>query len=226
MLQRIRNRKGFTLVELMIVVAIIGILAAIAIPAFLRSVKKSKTSEADGIMKKMAEGSKGYFTSEQRGSQGVANSGEPWHDTLRAGFPVTWDANVFPGGTAVGALNTWASGGGLAVGGCDDAPEGGTKFLPYSAGTATAVAPAEGTPLDATMNKFGIDFADPMYFAYSYENTGGGSTAGATVSARADFDDDTAQCHTVSQNIIVGDGAGAGGQEVAILPSVTASEFE
>jgi type IV pilus assembly protein PilA len=55
------TQKGFTLVELMIVVAIIGILAAIAIPNFIKFQAKSKQSEAKTNLKAVFTAEKSYF---------------------------------------------------------------------------------------------------------------------------------------------------------------------
>src|SRR4051794_19892162 len=67
-----KRQSGFTLVELMIVVAIIGILAAVATPAFSKYVKRSRTAEAVGHLNKMWAGSVTYYETDHTDSSGNA----------------------------------------------------------------------------------------------------------------------------------------------------------
>ena len=75
-----RKSQGFTLIELMIVVVIIGILAALAIPRYMMASSKSRQSEARAILKQIYVNQRTYWQ-QTLGTYympaGPANAGNP-----------------------------------------------------------------------------------------------------------------------------------------------------
>jgi len=145
MLSMLRGKKGFTLIELMIVVAIIGILAAIAIPNFLRFQAKSKQSEAKGNLG-------GIFTAQ------VAFQGE--HNFFGTFSEIAWK----PTGTArytywsgpIGAPRTnfdaWVASGHTADPATDNA-----GFIPAIAAPTAVAARSDNTFLNVAVGNIDTD---------------------------------------------------------------------
>jgi len=107
-LLNLRRREGFTLIELMIVVAIIGILAAIAIPNFLRFQLRSKAGEGKVNLAAIRSAEEGYFAEFGTYVAGTAS-------------PSAWTA-----GSPATQKTTWADAGGFDVMGW--APEGSVYY--------------------------------------------------------------------------------------------------
>ena len=77
---KLNRNRGFTLIELMIVVVIIGILAAIAIPNFMKFQAKSRTSEAKANLKGLFTAQKAY--AQEKTAYGTAFVGSGTTGTL------------------------------------------------------------------------------------------------------------------------------------------------
>ena len=136
---KLKGQKGFTLIELMIVVAIIGILAAIAIPNFLQYQLKSRQSEAKTNLQAIKT-SEVSFQAERGCYVGVAVEGVVAPVAGTKTIPFTWGAGL--PATAPGAL--WCQAAGVFGGFFNDIGFKATGNVNYQYGVDATVAPTVG----------------------------------------------------------------------------------
>lgn len=98
--------RGFTLIELMIVVAIVGILAAIAIPNFMRYQAKSKQSEAKANLRSIYTSQNTYFGEYDTYTGSIDTLGWLPEGETRYAYVITTADNIHYTAQASGNIDT------------------------------------------------------------------------------------------------------------------------
>ncbi len=118
------KRSAFTLVELLVVVAVIGVLASIAFPRYMEAIQRTQLAKQQSVISAIEKAKDKYSLDTVRST-----------GTLPTGFNVRAEENKFSvlspylstGGTAVGSRATLAKGTGKATFSVGDILEGGTS---------------------------------------------------------------------------------------------------
>lgn len=83
-----KDQRGFTLIELMIAIVIVGIIAVIAIPNFQDKLRQSKRADAAASLVQLSQSMQRYYT-ENNTFLGAANSGNNTGAPASSTFPYT-----------------------------------------------------------------------------------------------------------------------------------------
>lgn len=101
------RRRGFTLVELMIVVVIVGVLATLAVVAYRKMVLSSHVSEATGMVQNIRVAQESYF-SETRQYANVSTTLSTWYPQTNPSYGVGVTAWGAPCGGSCNANMDWS----------------------------------------------------------------------------------------------------------------------